>query len=97
MSDIPGVVRLHDYSCGHGCYPARPNDEASNNVFVNSRGAHRLYDHWETHCCVLCHDGYASSASQTVFVNSRGICRRGDKISCSGTMCECSNNVFAGG
>ena len=95
---MPGIVRFGDNSCGHGCFPARPNDEASSNVFVNSKGAHRLGDHWETHCCgPVCHDGTASSASTTVFVNSKGICRKGDSISCGGTMCECSPNVFAGG
>jgi uncharacterized Zn-binding protein involved in type VI secretion len=94
----PGVVRFHDESCGHGCYPRRPNDEASPNVFVNSRGAHRLHDHWMTHCCgIVCHDGRASSGSETVFVNSRPLCRNGDSIDCGGTMCEHSPDVYAGG
>ncbi|MCX7999773.1 MAG: hypothetical protein N3A69_12625 [Leptospiraceae bacterium] len=47
---MPEVVRLVDKSCGHGCWPPRPNDEGSPNVFVNSRPVHRLGDHWETHC-----------------------------------------------
>ena len=95
---MPGIVRLGDNSCGHGCFPARPNDEASNNVFVNGKGAHRLGDHWKTHCCgPVCHDGEASSGSSSVFVNSKPVCRKGDSISCGGTMCECSENVFAGG
>ncbi|MEM4618919.1 MAG: hypothetical protein QW607_01765 [Desulfurococcaceae archaeon] len=43
------VVRLGDMSCGHACFPPRPNIEASPNVFVNGRGAHRLGDAWDIH------------------------------------------------
>jgi len=46
---MPAVVRLGDNSCGHGCFPPRPNVEASPNVFVNSKGAHRLGDAWAVH------------------------------------------------
>lgn len=49
---MPGIVRLGDVCSGHGCWPSRPNDEASSNVFVNSIGVHRLGDHWITHCFV---------------------------------------------
>ncbi len=42
---MPGIVRLGDYCSGHGGYPPRPNDEASANVFVNSKGVHRVGDH----------------------------------------------------
>lgn len=91
------VVRLGDYSCGHGCFPPRPNDEGSPNVFVNGLPVHRLGDHWVTHCCgPACHDGVASSGSSTVFVNGKAICRVGDSISCGDTMCDGSPNVFAG-
>ncbi len=96
---MPAVVRLGDMSCGHSCFPARPNDEASPNVFVNSKGVHRLGDHWETHCCPAgpCHDGYASSGSPNVFVNGKSVCRVGDSIDCGDTMCEGSPNVFVNG
>jgi uncharacterized Zn-binding protein involved in type VI secretion len=93
---MPGVVRLGDVCSGHGCWPSRPNDEASSNVIVNNKGTHRLGDHWITHCCESCHDGVASSSSLTVFVNSRGVCRIGDSVSCGSTMIQGSSNVFAG-
>ena len=94
---MPAVVRLGDTCSGHGCYPSRTNDEASNNVFVNGRGVHRLGDHWVTHCCSIpCHDGTASSGSSTVFVNGKAVCRVGDSVSCGSTMAEGSPNVFAG-
>ena len=41
---MPGIVRLGDVCTGHGCWPPRPNVEASPNVFVNSIAVHRLYD-----------------------------------------------------
>jgi uncharacterized Zn-binding protein involved in type VI secretion len=94
---MPAIVRLGDKSCGHGCFPARPNTEASPNVFVNGKRVHRVGDAWDTHCCgPVCHDGVASSGSNTVFINSKPVCRVGDSISCGDTMCEGSPNVFAG-
>jgi len=47
---MPGVVRLGDRSCGHGCFQPRPCVEASGNVFVNGKGVHRLGDAWAVHC-----------------------------------------------
>ena len=94
---MPAVVRLGDSCSGHGCYPSRVNDEGSPNVFVNGKPAHRVGDHWTTHCCgIPCHDGVASSGSSTVFVNGKAICRVGDSVSCGSTMAEGSPNVFAG-
>lgn len=91
------VVRLGDKSCGHGCYPSRPNIEASENVFVNGRGVHRVGDEWEVHGCVQCrHGGRASSGSSTVFANGKAVCRVGDSIDCGDVMCEGSENVFVG-
>lgn len=48
---MPPTVRLNDECTGHGCYPSRVNDQGSPNVFVNNRNAHRVGDHWVTHCC----------------------------------------------
>ena len=93
---MPGIVRLGDMCSGHGCWPSRPNDEASTNVFVNNLGVHRLGDHWVTHTCESSHDGVASSSSLTVFCNSKGVCRIGDLVSCGSTMVEGSSNTFAG-
>ncbi|MEM0325112.1 MAG: PAAR domain-containing protein [Candidatus Aenigmatarchaeota archaeon] len=91
------VVRLGDSCSGHGCFPARNNDQGSPNVFVNGKPAHRVGDHWVTHCCLAsCHDGTASSGSGTVFVNGKPICRVGDSVSCGSTMAQGSPNVFAG-
>lgn len=93
---MPGIVRLGDLCSGHDGYPPRPNDEASEDVFVNGLGVHRLGDHWPSHCNDDCHDGVASSSSLTVFANSKGVCRIGDSISCGSTMAEGSEDTFAG-
>lgn len=93
---MPGIVRLGDLCSGHDGYPSRPNDEASDNVFINGLGVHRLGDHWPNHCDDDCHDGVASSSSLTVFVNSKGVCRIGDDVSCGSTMLEGSEDTFAG-
>ena len=44
-------VRFGDICSGHiPCYPSRPNDQGSPNVFVNGLPKHRLTDHWVVHC-----------------------------------------------
>ena len=94
---MPGACRLGDMSEGHGCFPARANDEASTNVFINGIGSHRQDDHWETHCCgQICHDGNLSEGSPTVFVNGKQKGRIGDPMSCGDTVATGSSNVFVG-
>lgn len=98
---MPAVVRFGDVSIGHPhCYPSRPNTEASSNVFVNSKGTHRLGDAWAVHGACPDHSphgGAASSGSSSVYVNGRPVCRIGDAISCGDTMAQGSGDVFAGG
>lgn len=91
---MPGSVRLGDVCTGHGCFPSRPNVQASNNVIVNGRGAHRLGDGWATHCCVSCHGGSAAQGSPNVIVNGRPKCRIGDAVSCGSAMATGSTNVI---
>lgn len=92
------AARLNDICTGHGDWPSRQNIQASENVFVNSRGWHRVGDSWAVHCNNIpeCHDGVLSSGSKTVFVNSRQAGRIGDPISCGSSVATGSNNVFCG-
>lgn len=93
---MPAVVRHKDTCTGHGCFPPRANVEASGDVFVNGRGAHRVGDAWETHCCgPSCHDSTQASGSPTVFVNGKPLARVGDSIACGSTNAVGSDNVFA--
>lgn len=98
---MPGAVRLGDSSTGHPhCYPSRPNTEASGNVFINGRGAHRLGDAWEIHGSCSDHSphgGSASGGSPNVFVNGKPLCRIGNPISCGDTMMTGSDNVIING
>jgi uncharacterized Zn-binding protein involved in type VI secretion len=83
------AIAFHGCTCsGHGCWPPRKNDQASPNTFVNNKGIHRKGDHWVTHCCISCHDGFLVKASKTVFVNNVGIGRIGDQISCGSVIAE---------
>lgn len=93
------VTRLGDNGSGHGSYPPRPNDEASDDVFINGIGAHREGDHWVTHCnsTPSCHDSVLASGSSTVYVNSKELGRIGDPVACGSTVAEGSPDVFAGG
>lgn len=92
-----GIVRLGDTCSGHGCYPSRANISASENVFVNGRGVHRVGDSWDTHCCgPVCHGGIAATGSSTVFVNGKPACKVGDKVDCGSTMATGSENVSIG-
>lgn len=95
---MPAAHRHTDVCTGHGCYPSRPNAEASADVFVNGLGWHRVGDAWEAHCCgPPCHGGTAAGGSSIVFVNGRAACRIGDPVDCGSKMATGSDNVFAGG
>lgn len=80
---MPPAIRLHDLCKGHVPCGPRPNDEASPNVFINQRGAHRKYDHWTVHCT---HDSYALDGSPNVFVNDLPLCREDDPVACGSLM-----------
>lgn len=95
---MPKVVRLGDISLGHGCWPPRPNDSASPDVYANNIKVHRQGDHWAPHCCgPPCHDGNLVRGSLNVFVNNRQIARSGDPVSCGDFANVASPNVFANG
>lgn len=95
---MPAVTRLGDNCTGHGCWPPRPNNQASPNVFVNGIAVHRQGDGWAVHCCgPACHAGNLASGSATVYVNGKQCGRVGDPVNCGSTAAEGSPNVFAGG
>lgn len=98
---MSGAVRFGDNSAGHPhCYPARPNVEASGDVMINGKGAHRVGDAWAVHGACPDHSphgGAAAGGSSNVFVNDRNLCRIGDSISCGDTMAEGSSDVIVNG
>lgn len=94
---MPAVTFLNAICTGHGCYPARPNNEASPNVFVNGIPVHRKTDSWESHeCDGESHAGVLSSGSSSVFVNGLACGRIGDSVSCGSKVAQGSGNVFCG-
>jgi uncharacterized Zn-binding protein involved in type VI secretion len=97
---MPAVCRLGDIGTGHSCWPPRPNDQGSPNVFVNNLPAHRQGDHWVAHCCCKIpqtHDSVLAAGSSTVYVNGKQLGRIGDPIACGSSVATGSPDVFAGG
>lgn len=94
------AARLGDRCTGHGCWPSRPNDQGSPNVFVNGQPSHRQGDHWAVHCCPEipeCHDSHLAIGSPTVSINGREAGRVGDFVACGSLVATGSPNVFIGG
>lgn len=92
---MTGAVRLGDACTGHGCFPPRPNVEASPNVFVNSIASHRQGDAWGTHCCGdPCHASNAAQGSPNVFVNGKPKMRIGDPVACGSSCAQGSGDVI---
>lgn len=95
---MPAVARFGDSCTGHGCFPSRPNDQGSPNVYVNGLPAHRQGDHWATHCCPPpCHDSVLAAGSSSVYINGRPLGRVGDPVACGSVIASGSSDVFAGG
>ena len=81
---------------GHGCYPSRPNNQWSSDVFVNNRGVHRQSDGWAAHCWgPPCHGSVLASGSPNVFANSLQVGRCGDPVACGSSVATCSSDVIA--
>jgi uncharacterized Zn-binding protein involved in type VI secretion len=96
---MPKATRLGDTCTGHGCWPPRPSEGGSPNVFVNGISWHRQGDTWAPHTCPDIPETHASvlaSGSSTVFVNGRPAGRVGDPVACGGSVAEGSPNVFCG-
>lgn len=94
---MPGAARLNDTCTGHGCWPPRANSEASPDVFINGRGAHRQGDGWAAHTCPVIpetHDSTLAAGSPTVFVNGRPLGRIGDPVACGSAVATGSDNVL---
>ena len=95
---MAGVTRLGDMSTADPCgAPPRKNNEASENVFTNNLGTHRVGDSWVEHACPSSspHSATTVSGSNSVFVNGKKIARISDTISCGSTISEGSHDVFS--
>lgn len=94
---MPAVCRFQDFCSGHAGFPPRKNIEASNNVYVNNRGWHRINDKWDIHCDGnSCHDSILARGSSSVFVNSKNAGRIGDPVQCNSAVVTGSENVYCG-
>jgi len=93
------AAHAHTMICsGHGCYPPRPNAQASPDVYVGNLGWHRVTDAWMVHCCSLsCHSSVLAAGSPTVFANNLAVARIGDPVACGSTAIQGNTTVFADG
>lgn len=92
---MPGVVRLADNSRGHGCFPPKPNIQASTDIFTNGRGVVRVGDIWAVHKCrKKSHGSVSTQGSPNVFANGQAVVRQFDALSCADAAQECSSDVL---
>lgn len=87
---MPAAVRYGDICTGHGRAGPRPNTGASDNVFINGLGAHRVGDLWAPH---RGHTSVQLTGSPDVIVNSQPIARVGDDIACGSKNAQGSTDV----
>lgn len=90
--------RLADICTGHGCFPSRPNNQASTNTFVNGKGQHRKTDSWTQHCCPNngCHTSVLAEGSPTHFTNGLESARIGDPVACGSYALTGSMDTYIG-
>lgn len=80
-----------------GCFPPRPNDEASTNVKINGLGWHRETDHWQSHTCGNnTHDSVLAKGHKTIRVNGLNASFTGAPVACGSVAMEGSPNVKCG-
>lgn len=96
---MPKATRLGDMDTGHDACPPTALVTASDNVFINGKGAGRVGDTYAPHGCDIhpSHAGSIASGSSTVFINGKAAGRVGDSVSCGGSVADGSPNVFIGG
>lgn len=95
---MPKAARKGDIGSAHGCFPASPAIEGSDNVFINGIPALRVGDAYAAHGCSKCspHGRHAAAGSATVNINGRPAVRVGDAIDCGGVAQTGSPNVNIG-
>ena len=92
---MAGIVRLGDKNLETETCPSVSCITASINVFVNSRGVHRLGDLWPLPSLAT-PLVTTTSGSSKVFVNNKPVARQNDSLSCGSICLECSDNVISG-
>lgn len=96
---MPNATRLGDNDTGHDACGPTALVTASENVFINGKGAGRVGDSYAPHGCIThpSHSGVIASGSGSVFINGKAAGRIGDSVSCGGSVAQGSSNVIIGG
>lgn len=86
---MPSIVRVGDYTTGHGCHPGRPCITGASTVFANGKAVHRVGDAQDTHCCGSdCHDSVTVGQGRQVFVEGKEIAFVGYSTTCGDTLAQ---------
>ena len=95
---MPYATRLGDLSTGHDACAPTELVTASENVFINGKGAGRLGDRYASHGCPVHppHQDTIKEGSGTVFINGLPVARVGDNILIAGSVAVGSENVIVG-
>lgn len=93
---MPGAARLGDFCTGHDGWFSRPNISASNDVFVNDIGSHRVTDMWPVHTRMgkQPHESLTLVGSPDVYVNDLPKARIGDLLDCGSLILDGSSDVL---
>jgi uncharacterized Zn-binding protein involved in type VI secretion len=103
---MSNAIRKNDMDSGHDGYPPRSILTGSLNVFINGSPAVTVGGSFGNHSkdsivmidgiptiLTETHSGAVSSGSPNVFVNGKPKARKGDSVSCGGTLVGGSGNV----
>lgn len=95
---MASATRLGDLNTGHDNCAPRQLITASENVYVNGRGAGRVGDMYASHSCLEHppHNDYIAAGSATVFINGISAGRIGDAVAIGGAVAQGSEDVFIG-
>lgn len=97
---MPLITNTGGISSGHPpCFPPTGTSAKSPNVFAEGAEVIREGDAWSIHvnCVGIPDQPVQTGCSATVFVNGKGVSRKGDGLSCGGTVASTgTGTVFAG-
>ena len=91
---MPNVVRIGDFTIGHGCFGPQNVLTGSLNVLGNGLQITRIGDQITAHACGLAvHPSIVATGSKTVKVNGLPMARVGDMANCSSILATGSPNI----
>jgi uncharacterized Zn-binding protein involved in type VI secretion len=91
MTGAEEVTFLGAMCTGHGCWPPRPNVQASHWFFIDGIGVHLQTHAWATHCCPPipeCHASVLAAGSPMWYIDGLQVGRHNDPVACGSVVAE---------